>query len=189
MEVHAENLLVDRKHLLDIIMLENEKDVFPPELMKHLQPWKSEFLHAMNIAAYKLYSNIERSKITDVKLEAKTIQETILKELTEKKVSNTKLSTAATLLRHDYDNPKAKNFISHTDIQSYPIYFSYKLKYLNDKCKKYHDDYYNKITKHEMLVELIEDELHKDNIIPDNTIKRLSSTIKPNYKKITRPDE
>lgn len=187
LQAKPEELLVSRTALLGLIdKRKNPNEPLPPGLTEHLQPWKSELLRAMNIAAYRIYSHLNRTELSDFKIEAKSIKEAIAKELIVKPKSDTKLSTAATLLRPDLDNPKAKNFISHTAIQNFPYYFSYKLMYLNDKCKKYHDNYINKSDSHPVKVHDIENELKEEKVIPENTIIRISSAIKPIYNKFSR---
>ncbi|WP_280570232.1 hypothetical protein, partial [Chromohalobacter sp. 296-RDG] len=138
---NAEELLVSRTELLGIIdQKNNSKTTHPPELEPHLQPWKSEFLHALNIAAYRLFSNLSMSEIKNSTVKPATITETIKEQLSTKE-STTILSPAATLLRPEHDQSKAKEHLKNKDTIHYPHYFSAKLIYLNEKCKEYHDDY------------------------------------------------
>ncbi|MGC3875046.1 hypothetical protein ACPF7Z_17480, partial [Halomonas sp. GXIMD04776] len=180
--IYAKELLVPREVMLDLI--KNEKkpnESLPPELTEHLQTWKSEFLCALNIAAYKLYSNINKKDLIDSKVKPSHIKTTIEKELSANNTKDQKTSLSATLLRHDHDQQKAKEYLKPIETEHYPHYFSHKLIYLNEKCRKYLDEYSldEKSTRH--TATSIERDLTGDGIIPENTARRIASEIKPKY--------
>jgi hypothetical protein len=187
MEVNAEDLLVDRTLLLSLIdsdeEVEKEKDeLLPPEITEHLQPWKSEFLRAMNISAYNIYSSNKKNKTSKSIVKTTDIKEDLKNQLSENTQSDTKVSLAATLLRHEHSNLIPNKYLSKRDTNNYPNYFSIKLIYLNEKCKEYHDEYSTGESPH--TATSINSELDEDNIIPKNTARRIASEIKPIYEKI-----
>lgn len=180
--IKAEDLLVSRTALIELLGEEGELDeTLPPELMNHLQPWKSEFLHAMNIAAYNLYSNYNKEEDINSNIKSSLIQEAIKANIDTD--SETKISLSATLLRPEHDEVHIKRFLGNSTIECYPSYFSLKLIYINEKCKELHDNYLaNKEVPKQ--VKEIENNLKIDKIISEEAGRRLAREIEPIYEKI-----
>nr|WP_299379705.1 hypothetical protein [uncultured Halomonas sp.] len=185
LQVKSEELLIPRQALLDLIgNKEKLNNPFPPELIEHLQPWKSNFLRAMNIAAYELYSHCTQTEIKNHNINSSSIKKAIVSNLSLKTGSDAKISSAATLLHHGHDQLKAKNYLRERDIKLYPGCFSYKLIYLNEKCKEYCSDYSQDINSSPHTATSIERDLTDEKVIPKNTVRRLAGEINPDYGKI-----
>ncbi|MEA3250609.1 MAG: hypothetical protein U9Q35_03365 [Pseudomonadota bacterium] len=190
--INPEELLVSRTALLDLFNTqEKTHDAFPSELTEHLQPWKSDFLRALNIAAYELYSKMSKIEARNSEKKAQDIQESIKKQLPRNSQASTKISTAAPLLRHEVDQSDAKNYLDNKDIDTrkYPHYFSHSLMYLNEKSKEYHDAYITLKDRHPVYIRDIINEFKTDKVIPGNTEKRIANVVKPNYEEIKRHGE
>ncbi|WP_280570857.1 hypothetical protein, partial [Chromohalobacter sp. 296-RDG] len=59
-----------------------------------------------------------------------------------------------------------------------------KLIYLNEKCKEYHDDYISHKKSNPHNASSILADLDSEGIIPENTARRISNKIKPDYETI-----
>nr|WP_298522129.1 hypothetical protein [uncultured Halomonas sp.] len=190
LKVKPEELLISRASLLDLI--ENKdmpSEAFPPELKEHLQPWKSEFLRAMNIAAYGLYAQCKKIEIQNSNISSSSIKETIASHLSSKTESDTKISLAATLLRHDHGQLEAKRHLDQEKINHYPSHFSYRLIFLNEKCREYKEDYLKNSKARPQKSSTIENDLSENGVIPKNTARRIAGEIKPDYEEINHPEK
>lgn len=186
--ISPRELLVSRIELLDLFNThEKAQTTFPNELTEHLQPWKSDFLRALNIAAYELYSKMSKIEAKNSSKKSQDIHESIKKQLPINSQASTKISTAAPLLRHEIDQSAAKNYLNrkNIDTRKYPYYFSHKLIYLNVKCREYHDEYLLE-GGHKLIINHIKGELGEEEAIPKNTIPRIANVIRPNYEEIKR---
>jgi len=187
--IRPEELLVSRRHLASYKNTDLKQSAsFPPELQKHLQPWKSDFLIALNLAAHELYSKMSKNEARNSRIKPQDIQEAIKKKLSKNSQTISKISTAAPLLRHDENQKAAKEHLvkNNVDTRHYPHYFSQNLIYLNEKCREYHDEYLLE-GSHKLKIEYIKNQMKKEKIIPNNTIPRIANSVRPNYEEIKRP--
>lgn len=176
--VHEEELLISKKSLIDISQEASwEKGSYPDELASQLQPWKSCFLKAMNIAAYKISLGLAGSKNHD------TSPENILTAEMREEASKTKISVAVTILAHNRKPLSGISHIAEEAMERYPSYFSSALIYLNEKCHSLKDDYINNHDSRPPKVDTLVDELFKEGNIPINTARRIATDIRPNYEK------
>lgn len=185
--ITIEDTFISRESLFDLFEKDKKiSDEIPPELRTHLQPWKSDFLKAMNTASYKIFSDPLITKVDNIS--TSKIKEALLSELI-KKESDSKTSPAATLLRHDHLPMKRNSHFISNKKQHYPNFFSFRLIYLNEKCAEIYNNYLsNKNFKPPKTSNLL-DELINEGIIPENTARRIAGEIKPNYKYVIDPDD
>lgn len=174
--INPEELFVSRTSLLDRGLSDSKQSTcLPPELLCHLQPWKSELLLALNKAALKIHTNNVENKTFNKDEAIAAINEYI----NGSRPSETIIDRLPIILRHDRQPRNFKKAVNSNSAQKYPAYFSPRLIYLNEMCEKYYNAYHGSDNQKLPTAKIVKDKLQEDGIIDRDTARRIASNIIP----------